>query len=102
MSTRSPGTPGPMTDDELWLIILGVVAFPSLAAAAIPVWNLGASWLVQHQILVPASAHPLVPLPTMQGAGLDAARLSMLVGAVVLVGVLTILSVRSLVNRRIQ
>lgn len=103
MTSRSPGTqPSIMTDDEFWLVILGVAAFPTLVAAAVQAWKQGASWLVQHQILVPASAHPLVPLPTMQGAGLDIARLSILAGALVLVGVFTTLGVRALVHRRIQ
>lgn len=89
-----------MDDEELWLMILGVMALPTVTGFAVHAWNQGSTWLVEHQILIPASDHPLIAVPTMGGAGLDLARLSIGIGVVILLLVVLVVSARSLVRRQ--
>ncbi len=45
-------------------------------------WTRIAAWLVDHGLLAPGADHPLLPLPGADGAGLDDARIAVIVVAV--------------------
>ena len=78
---------------DLLKVVLG-------AAAVIALFCLGpgsfrtdiAGWLTQHRLL---AQHPLIPLPGLNGIGLDAARLVVLTGLVIIAGALTWIAVRA-------
>lgn len=65
-------------DDEFVLFIIGCLAAAALVGSAGLVWLKGVGWLVEHQVLVPASQRPLLALPFSDGAGLDMSRLAVL------------------------
>jgi len=46
-------------------------------------WNHIAAWLVDNGILAPAADHPLVPVPGTGGAGIDGARIAVVVVAII-------------------
>lgn len=50
------------------------------------------SWLTQHHLLV---EHPVIPLPGLNGIGLDAARLVVLTGLLITAGALTWIAVHA-------
>jgi len=68
-------------EEEVILVIVGAVAFGAAAASAGSLWLMGASYLVDHGILVAAANHPLLAIPGADGAGLDLPRLAILAGA---------------------
>ncbi|MGF0118802.1 hypothetical protein ACQFYA_21115 [Promicromonospora sp. Marseille-Q5078] len=68
-------TNGISPDDEWALIGVAITVFGAITASAGLIWLKGVAWLVEHNILVPAEANPLVPIPHTDGAGLDLARL---------------------------
>mgnify|MGYP001116724447 FL=1 len=80
MSNTNPATSS--ADDEFVLFIIGCVAAAALVGSAGLFWLKGVGWLVEHQVLVPASQHPLVSLPSSDGAGLDLSRLAVLCAVV--------------------
>ncbi len=80
MSNHNPAASSP--DDEFVLFIVGCVAAAALVGSAGLFWLKGLGWLVEHQVLIPASQHPLVALPSSGGAGLDLARLAVLCAVV--------------------
>ncbi|MEU4607592.1 hypothetical protein AB0F43_31795 [Kribbella sp. NPDC023972] len=51
-----------------------------------------AGWLTQHRLLV---EHPVIPLPGLSGIGLDAARLVVLAGLLIIAGALTWIALRT-------
>ena len=81
MSNANPATSS--ADDEFVLFIIGCVAAAALVGSAGFFWLKGVTWLVEHQILVPASQHPLVALPSSDGAGLDLSRLAVLAAVLI-------------------
>lgn len=81
MSNPNPAASSP--DDEFVLFIVGCVAAAALVGSAGLVWLKGVGWLVEHQVLVPASQHPLLALPSAAGAGLDLSRLAVLCAVVI-------------------
>lgn len=70
-------------DDELLLLIVCSLAFLTLLGSAAVYWIQGVEWLVEHGVLVAASAHPAVALPGLAGAGLDGPRLAIALGVAV-------------------
>lgn len=67
-------------DDEFLLIIIGAVAL-SVAVGSIGVfWKKSVSWMLQHQVLVAASHHPVLTFPGSSGAGLDVPRICVVAG----------------------
>lgn len=89
MAPINAGAGQSISDDEMTLLLVAFAAWPALAGAATWAWSQGGTWLVKHQILVPAKAEPLVILPGMGGAGLDMARVSIVAGAVMVLVALT-------------
>lgn len=88
-------------DDELTLMVIGVLAWPVLAGAAVWAWSQGGSWLVKYQVLVAAKAGPLLTVPGMNGAGLDTARLMILTGVLLSLAACTVFGIgRAVAARR--
>lgn len=80
MRPPRPGNNSSSTDDEVVLFFVGCVAFVAVLASAGLLWAKGVGWLVQHQLLLPAAAHPLLPVPGGAGAGLDLPRIAAAAG----------------------
>lgn len=101
MAVQGNGGNSAMDDDQLALWAIGVLAWPALAGAALWAWSKGGAWLVKHQILVSAKAGPLIAIPGLNGAGLDTARLVIVIGAVLVLGAITAAGIRrAIVVRR--
>lgn len=67
-------------DDTFLLFIIGAVAL-SVAVGSIGVlWLKGVNWMLQHQLLVAASQHPVLTVPGGAGAGLDVPRACVVAG----------------------
>ncbi len=71
--------------EEMLLIHLAAGLLTVLVASAGVFWLKGATWLVEHRILVSASAHPLIAVPGAAGAGLDLPRVAIAAAAVIAV-----------------
>lgn len=67
-------------DDEFVLIHAAVAALGAALAAGGLLWWKGLGWMLQHRVLVPASAHPRWLLPHGHGAGLDMSRIMVVAG----------------------
>ncbi|MCA0296953.1 MAG: hypothetical protein LCH96_16905 [Actinobacteria bacterium] len=78
------------TDEQLILMVLAVLAGPTLIGLLVVFWRQVVAWAVRVGVLVPARAHPLLELPSAGGAGVDLPRLAIagavLAGVVVLSG----------------
>ncbi len=73
------------SDDDLFLLtMVGFLTLGGVAAAAVTGWADTVSWLLAHQVLVPAAEHPLLTVPGSVGAGLDVPRLALAVAAALL------------------
>lgn len=64
--------------------ILVVIAAGAVAGSLPLLWSQAMAWAVQHRILIPASAAPLVSFPHANGAGLDMGRVAIICGIVVM------------------
>lgn len=60
-------------DDSLVLVLIGAAALMAVLASAGLLWARASAWLVEHKVVVPSGAHPVVSLPG--GVGLDLPRL---------------------------
>lgn len=89
-------------EEETFLINLGVVTLTGLLGSAGILWLKGATWLVEHQILVAADQDPLLVVAGTGGAGLDISRLAIAAAAVLVVLVLLVSAGRRSLARRRQ
>lgn len=81
----SPAASGRNTDDDLLVLwILGAVGLGSAGTMAVAGWTKTVAWLLAHQVIVAAGAHPLLTVPHTAGAGLDLPRLALGTAAVLL------------------
>jgi hypothetical protein len=88
-------------NDLVWAF-LGAVLFgvPALiVGGATTGWTNATDWMLEHQVLLPASADPVLPLPATDGAGLDWTRIGLALGGLAVVS-LTLRIVAGLVARR--
>lgn len=69
-------------DDLITLMWVGIAVLVFVGPALM--WSSAASWLTDRQILVAAAGDPVIALPGAAGAGLDAQRLALIVGAAAL------------------
>ncbi|MFJ4233868.1 hypothetical protein [Cellulosimicrobium cellulans] len=77
-------------EDELIVINAALVALGAIAGSAGFLWLKGVAWLIEHNILVAASAEPLLVLPASDGAGLDLPRIAIAGGVLLGVVVLSV------------
>ena len=80
--SNGPSSPQ-QTDDEMTVIFTALGFLGTIGALALWGWQKITTWLLEHQVLLPASDQPSVVVPYTDGAGLDIARVSLLVGAVI-------------------
>lgn len=87
MSNRQPAPAVSESQDDTFT--LAMITYSSLGAIltvaggiALKTWTQAVSWMIQHQVLVPAIEHPAVALPFSRGAGLDTPRLVLLLAVV--------------------
>jgi len=87
-------------EEEVLLIhiALGMVGVALASAAAL--WLTGSAWLVEHQVLVPAKAAPVVQIPGAAGAGLDLSRIAIAAAIVLAVLVIAVSSARRALRHR--
>jgi len=78
------------TDDEFTILMIGTASFGAILAGGAALvrygWHSALGWMLEHHVLAPASANPILALPFSAGAGLDGARVCVLLGALVLLG----------------
>lgn len=76
------------TPEEEVIVLFAAVGALGLVAGSIAIfWKSAVTWLLEQDLLLPASADPLVQLPAAGGAGLDLVHLSIAGG--VLLAILT-------------
>lgn len=75
--------------EELTVVSLGASVVAALLTVA--TWHKLLAYLVEQQILVPASESPVVRMPASNGVGLDAPRLA-IAAAALLFGVMLLIS----------
>lgn len=89
MSNSSPSNSSPnnsSSDSDIMVLLLGgAVLLGSAGTIAALAWTKVLAWGLEQQVLLPASAVPLVVLPWSDGAGVDLARLAVAVAVVVVV-----------------
>ena len=85
MPGRPTSAAGLGDDDFLLLLLAGFLGSGALLAAAVTRWDQAVRWLLDHRVLLPAAARPLLAAPGAHGAGLDLPRLAIAAAAVLLV-----------------
>lgn len=80
-----PTSPAPAVrdDDLLVLLVLATVLLGSIGGIVSGAWTVAQSWLLEHHVVVPAAADPILALPGGAGIGLDLPRLTVAVGVLV-------------------
>ncbi|GAA1436018.1 hypothetical protein GCM10009616_34780 [Microlunatus lacustris] len=73
-------------DDVFVLFIVGAIALSVAVGSIGLLWSKAVRWMLQHELVVAASHHPVLILPGSAGAGLDVPRLCVVAG--VLLGLL--------------
>ena len=88
-------------EEEFIVVHAALAALAAVIGSAGFLWLKGVEWLIEHNILVAASADPLLVLPASAGAGLDLPRIA-IAGGVLLGAVLLSVSaaVRAISRRR--
>jgi hypothetical protein len=76
------------------LLMVAALAMVVGSVVTVTIWHRALDWAVAHQVLLPASASPLITMPAGDGVGLDARRLAIAVAAVVFLIVCGVASLR--------
>lgn len=87
-------------EEEVLLVHVALAVLGMVVGSAGVLWLKGATWLVEHQVLVGASAGPLVQIPGAAGAGLDVPRLAIAAAIVLATLVVAASSARRAIARR--
>ena len=89
MSNHAPHNGSADTpEEELVVINVAIGALGTVLASAGILWFKGVAWLLEHKIIVPEAAAPLITIPGTHGAGLDLPRTAL--AAAILLAVLTL------------
>lgn len=87
--------PSRTSDDDLFtLLIIGVLGMGAVGGVLAATWSRALVWLLEHQVVVAASAHPMLVLPRSAGAGVDLPRLALAAAAVLLLTAAAVGAVR--------
>jgi|SRR5664279_324266 len=73
-----------MDDDGFILLVIGIIAAGAVAGSIGLYWSKCVEWMLEHDLVVPASAAPIVALPSAGGVGLDVARVAVVAGVALL------------------
>lgn len=87
-------------EEEVLLIHVALAVLGMVVGSAGVLWLKGATWLVEHQVLVGESTDPLVQIPGAAGAGLDVPRLAIATAVVLATLVVAASSARRAIARR--
>ena len=92
-----------LSDEDQLSLLMAAPLILGLLVAALPTMSIEATaWLLAHDLIVAASASPLVSIPGAEGAGLDLRRM-IIVGAVLaLPATLALSGARRSIDRRRQ
>lgn len=89
---------GSSTDDELIVLVVGVLGFGAVAGSVGVLWQRGwdwcVGWLVTHQVLLADTADPWLALPGFGGAGVDGHRVAIAAAVVLAVSAWLVSGVR--------
>lgn len=86
--------------EEVLLIFVALGVAGSVLASAGAVWLQGSAWLVEHRVLVPAEAQPVIQIPGAAGAGLDLPRVAIASAVAVAVLAVALSSAWRAISRR--
>ena len=87
-------------EEEILLVHIALGAVGIAVGSAGVIWWKGSVWLVEHHIFVAGSADPLLEIPGTAGAGLDVARIAILLGIVVALLAIAVSAARRALTRR--
>ena len=82
MTTPTPSRGGISWDEQMILMVLAILAGPTLIGLLVVFWRQVVDWAIHARVLVPARAHPLLELPNAGGAGVDMPRLVIAVAVI--------------------
>ncbi|OUS84919.1 hypothetical protein [Rhodococcus sp. NCIMB 12038] len=88
--------------DQLSLLMVAPLILGLLVAALPAMSTRATAWLLAHELIVAASASPLVTIPGTEGAGLDFRRLIIVAAVLVLAATLALSGARRSLDRRRQ
>lgn len=88
--------------DQLSLLMVAPLILGLLVAALPAMSTKATAWLLAHELIVAASASPLVTIPGTEGAGLDFRRLIIVAAVLVLAATLALSGARRSLDRRRQ
>lgn len=92
-----------LSDEDQLSLLMAAPLILGLLVAALPTMSTKATaWLLAHDLIVEASASPLVTIPGTEGAGLDLRRLIIVVAVLALAATLALSGVRRSIDRRRQ
>jgi hypothetical protein len=92
-----------LSDEDQLSLLMAAPLILGLLVAALPAMSTKATaWLLAHDLIVAASASPLVTIPGTEGAGLDLRRLIIVVAVLVLAVTLALGGARRSIDRRRQ
>lgn len=80
------------------LSVISISASVGAALLTVATWHKVLTFLVEQQVLVPASSSPMVKIPAGSGIGLDAPRIAIAAAAVVFAIFLAVAAVRRRVD----
>lgn len=87
--------PSRTSDDDLFtLLIIGVLGLGAVGGVLAATWGRALVWLLEHQVVVAASQHPMLVLPRSAGAGVDLPRLALALAAALLLAAAVVGAVR--------
>ena len=85
-----------LSDEDQLSLLMAAPLILGLLVAALPAMSTKATaWLLAHDLIVAASASPLVTIPGTEGAGLDLRRLIIVVAVLALAATLALSRVLS-------
>ena len=88
-------------EEEFLLIFVGLGALGAIAGSLAFFWSKVVAWLLDHGILLPATAHPMLTIPGTHGAGLDVMRAAIAAGVLLaLLALFVSAAVRAIHHRR--
>ena len=93
---------GLSNEDQLSLLMAAPLLLGILVGTLPAMSTKATAWLLAHDLIVAATASPLVTIPGTEGAGLDFRRLIIITTVSVLAATLAVSGVRRSIDRRRQ
>ncbi len=87
------------SDTDIIVMIVVMMVLGSAGAIAAVAWQKVVTWCLEHGLLLPPTASPMLSIPGTTGAGLDLSRIFVVVAVVAALVALTARSVRRTLRR---